>query len=247
MSGRQSGAAAGIVMLAFVLLAVGAFSALSAIFEYPDILRQPTDVVLLRFADGGPALVFVWFLFALSALSFVFVAVLVGRWTRERLGTPAPLATAFGVASAVLQAVGLMRWVFVVPLLAARYGDPSASEAERAAIVTVFGVIHQYGGVAIGESLGQLTLVVWTAGVGIALFRMRGFWRLLSIVPLATVPLWLLAETELLHTAVPSVAVIDTAPVAFMLWEAWLLVFALLLIVARSPNAAATAAAPRPA
>ena len=38
--------------LFFTLLACG--------FDYPDILRQPTDQVLARFAAGGSRLVLIW-------------------------------------------------------------------------------------------------------------------------------------------------------------------------------------------
>jgi hypothetical protein len=50
----------------------------------------------------------------------------------------------------------LWRWVFVVPGLARTHADPSADPAAKRAAEQTFELINQYGGVAIGEHLGQL-------------------------------------------------------------------------------------------
>ena len=55
------------------------------------------------------------------------------------------LATTFGVLAAVVQFLGLMRWPFLVPLLA-RSDDPAAG--------LVFEAFYRYLGVAVGEHLG---------------------------------------------------------------------------------------------
>jgi hypothetical protein len=38
----------------------GLYTLLARSFDYPDILRQPTDQVLERFSAGGSRLVLVW-------------------------------------------------------------------------------------------------------------------------------------------------------------------------------------------
>ena len=48
-------------------------------FSYPGILRQPTDVILTRFREGGSGLILLWWLFALGALAFIPIAVLSAR------------------------------------------------------------------------------------------------------------------------------------------------------------------------
>jgi hypothetical protein len=66
-----------------------------------------------------------------------------------------------GSLAALAQAIGLWRWVFVVPGLAHMHAAAGASpEAQRAAERT-FDLINQYGGVAIGEHLGQLLTVLF--------------------------------------------------------------------------------------
>ena len=45
-------------------------------FDYPDVLRRPTHEVLERFRAGGAALILIWWAFALSAVLFTALAVL---------------------------------------------------------------------------------------------------------------------------------------------------------------------------
>jgi hypothetical protein len=44
------------------------FLLLQRTFEYPDILRKPTDYVLRRFKEGGAPLCRLWYAFAFSAM-----------------------------------------------------------------------------------------------------------------------------------------------------------------------------------
>ncbi|MBX3578307.1 MAG: DUF4386 domain-containing protein [Rhizobiaceae bacterium] len=216
-------ALAGACLVAFLVLATVPYIYLVQTFQYDDILREPTGVILAAFNAGGTSLVLAWFAFALAAFFFTFVALALSRWLEAATGNAHRLATMFGVASGLLQAIGLARWVFVVPPLAAAHADPATSEASRAAIEAVFTAVHQYGGVAIGEDLGQLTLLVWTIGMAAAFLRMPGLWKVLGALPAITVPLWLIAQTELLHSANPSFTAYETAPFAFILWQGWLL------------------------
>lgn len=70
---------------------------------------------------------------------------------------PAQGAAMLGLASAVAQAIGLLRWVLVVPGLARSYADPSASDATRNAIILVFDAVHHFGGMV--WMLGQTELL----------------------------------------------------------------------------------------
>src|SRR5215216_5831054 len=50
------------------------FTLLTVTFEYPDILREPTDHILRQFDAGGSGLVAIWYGFMLTAVLFVPVA-----------------------------------------------------------------------------------------------------------------------------------------------------------------------------
>lgn len=239
-------ALAGATLLAFLVLATVPYMYLVQNFRYDDILREPVAAILQAFREGGTELVLAWFGFSLAAFSFVFVALALSRWLEAMTGDAHSRTTLFGVVSALFQTVGLARWVFVVPPLAAAHGDPATTDAGRSAIEAVFQAVHQYGGVAIGEHLGQLTLLIWTAGIALAFLRMPGLWKLLGVLPAITVPLWLVAQSEMLNAANPSIPAYEVAPIAFVLWQGWLLVLGLTLVATsfvRHRNAVSISAA----
>ena len=127
----------GISAIALAILFNVPFSVLGAIYDYPDILRRPAGEALSRFAEGGPALIFTWYGFALAALALAPLAIGLSI-TRERLAERPALVIGAAVAGALAgmtQAIGLLRWVFVIPGLARDYasGTPDAqAAAERA-------------------------------------------------------------------------------------------------------------------
>ncbi|HEY8572490.1 DUF4386 domain-containing protein [Phenylobacterium sp.] len=225
------GLLAGSALIAFLALTNAAYSALVTMFGYDDILRQPVGTVLERFQAGGPALILAWTGFAWSALVFVLAAVFTARAFAQRHGQLVWAATAAGAASGLIQAVGLFRWVFVVPTLASAY--PHAGEAERAAIDQTYNALNQYAGVALGEHLGQVLLILWSVGILAACWRTGGLLKWTSLIGMASVPLWILGQTELFATVLPSLPVLELTPFAFMLWMTWLLALAISLIVQR--------------
>ena len=141
-----------LIGLSAIALGIGfniPYAILAATYDYPQILRQPASVALSRFADGGASLVLTWYAFMLAALLLVPLAIALSisadriqRWPALALG-----AALAGALAGIAQAIGLARWIFVIPNLAA-----SRDEAAYHA----FDLLNAYGGVAIGEHLGQL-------------------------------------------------------------------------------------------
>jgi hypothetical protein len=132
-------------------------------------------VVLDLLAAGGNALIMTWHGFALSALALAPVAIALAL-TPERVGAKPSLAVGaaiMGALAGLAQAMGLWRWVFVIPGLARVHADASSSADARLAAERAFDILNQYGGVAIGEHLGQwltalfvlfLAMLQWTEG-----------------------------------------------------------------------------------
>lgn len=237
MKPNRYGAAAAFALIVFLLVSNIAYVGLINLFGYDDVLREPVDVVLARFQAGGPALILAWAGFAWSALIFIAAAVLVAKALKVEHGQTVWIATVAGAASGLVQAVGLLRWVFVVPPLAAAYAAPASTAADRAAIAQIYNALNQYGGVALGEHLGQLLLVAWSAGVLAACWRAGGLLRWTCIPGLACLPLWLIGQTELFATVVPATPVIEVTPMAFMIWMVWLLTLAIALAAPRPRGA----------
>lgn len=149
---------------ALVALAIGfnlPYARLAQTFDYPGILREPTATILAAFTAGGPALVATWYAFALAAILFVPVSV-AHAFARGRLRAMPELAASAALAGAlagILQAAGLLRWVTAVPALTGA-ADPEATLA----------AIHAWGGIGLGEHLGQL---LTAAHVGLVAAMLR--------------------------------------------------------------------------
>lgn len=127
------------------------YALLASVFDYPAILRSPANEVLARFAEAGPMLVLIWYGFVLAALALIPLSVALAI-TPQRIARRPALALGAAISGALagtLQAVGLARWVFVVPLLTDAQDATSASQHS-------FALLNAYGGVAIGEHLGQM-------------------------------------------------------------------------------------------
>jgi hypothetical protein len=202
------------------------FFVLQRRFDYPDILRSPTDEILRRFQAGGSSLRLLWYAFAFSALLFIPVPVLV-----HQLFAPAPwylaVGTVFGVIAGVVQVVGLLRWPFVVGGLAAAYSAPGVTADQRAAIGVVFDTIHRYGGVAIGEHLGYFFTALWTLILCIAIIATGIVSPILGwagIVPALAIVVGLFEETGFGPAGMINA-------IGYVLWSIWLVALGVLLLV----------------
>ncbi len=101
-----------------------------------------------------------------AALLFAPIAIGVATVTR-RSGHPSSAIAALGIAAGVTQAIGLSRWVYAVPGLAAGWADSAADPAMRKSIETTFLTLHQFAGVGIGEAIGQSLTAFWLIGVSL--------------------------------------------------------------------------------
>ena len=107
-----------LIGLLLIAGAVGVFipyTILTMTFEYPDILRQDAGVVLTKFHEGGSSLIFTWWAFAILGLPLLIAYILIGQKLEGRLGF-IKWVTTLGIISGIVQIIGLLRWVFVVPV-----------------------------------------------------------------------------------------------------------------------------------
>jgi hypothetical protein len=151
------------------------FSILASTYDYPDVLRRPAGEALDLFAAGGPSLILTWHAFALCALALAPMAIALSMTPRRVAETPALAigAAILGALSGLAQAIGLWRWVFVVPMLARVHAAPTASPEAKASAEAAFAVLNQYGGVAIGEHLGQWLLALFVLCLSLLQWRER--------------------------------------------------------------------------
>jgi hypothetical protein len=229
-AGRREARATALLFVVTALGFAGAFSVLSVIFEYPGILRQPTDHILRRFAEGGQGLIVTWYVLTLSAVLLVPAAILLHRFLTYGRTPWMPVATAFGVLAGVVQTLGLIRWVFLVPYLSDLYLNPASSSSTREAVRVVFQGFHRYVGAALGEHLGYMFVGSWVLLASLAMLRTRLFGPWVAYLGIASAAGILVG---LLEPAGFGMAVLITA-LGFVLFAIWLLAIAARLLFGRS-------------
>lgn len=230
MSQERTRQLTGILLILGAVLVNIPYTLLIMNFDYPDILRFPAGEILQRFAAGGPSLVWTWLAFAWVGLFILGGILLLPKAMDDK--TPAgKVALFFGATGAVVQIIGLLRWPFVVSILAQMFTSPLSTEATRAAAVVVFQAVNQYGGVVLGEHIGQLFTILWMVVLSLSLLAGKRFPRWFSITGLAAALVYALAQGDLLATAIPGFPVWGAAGLAgSLLWLAWLLILGILVL-----------------
>jgi hypothetical protein len=226
---------AGLLLILVPIAFTVCFTLLQMQFEYPDILRQPTADVLIKFQAGGTRLIAVWYALTLTAVLFIPVVVLLHHVLAAHEASVAlSVATVFGVVAGLTQTLGFLRWPFLVPHLAQSYLAPDASEAQRAAAALVFEAFHHYAGMAVGEHLGYLSTSIWTFLVALLMLRSPIFGRWLGLSGMA---LALGVATGLFEPAGWELAGTINA-ISYLAWALWLIVVGVILLVRRIEPAA---------
>ncbi|MFN0156489.1 MAG: DUF4386 domain-containing protein [Bacteroidota bacterium] len=231
MAHYQSRKLAGIIFIVVPILINIPYGMLIAGFQYPDILRQPAGEILAKFHEGGSGLILTWWAFGFIGIPLIYPVIGLHSLLQQE-DTPYLLTgTACGVISLVAQFVGLLRWTFVVPSLAEVYVNPASSQATRDAAVIAFQTIHQYGGVVIGEHIGQLFTVVWMFLVGAAMMKSPAFRPWLGWFGIISGAIYLLAQLELFATVIPGIPVITIARLlGSILWLMWMVLIGIAML-----------------
>jgi hypothetical protein len=222
----------GLLLIAMPIAFNTSFALLGVSFDYPDILRRPTAEVLTRFREGGSALILLWWSFALSALLFAPLAVLLSRSIDHADATLLAVATTAGVLASVVQFLGLVRWPFLVPYLARTAAEPDASEARREAIDVVFQSFNRYLGVGVGEHLGYLLTGGWSVLAGAALRQTAEVPSWLGVAGIVIGAVLMLCSLEFVGGFEPAGWKLagDVVPFAYIAWSLWLIAMGVALI-----------------
>ncbi len=213
----------GILLITGAIALLIPYAILTIIFEYPVILRQDTGIILTKFQKGGSLLIFTWFAFAITGIPLIPAYIMIG----QKYETEAPLvrmATTIGVIGLIVQIVGLLRWTFVVPVLADAFTH-ATDEATRAAAVVSFKTIHQFAGVILGEHLGQLFTIAWTVMMSFSFAKLKLMPKWVNWLGITSSFIYLLAQAELFATVIPGFPVWDMAGfIGSTLWLIWVII-----------------------
>jgi hypothetical protein len=220
----------GVLLVAGALAFAVAASTLSSTFDWPDILREPADVVLPEFAAGGTSLVWTWFATAWTYAILIVPILLLPSTLGRRSDPVLRVATYLGAASVVLSLIGFLRWVFVVPPLADAYVNGDATT--RAAAGAAWTAQHQFGGALLGEHLGQLLAIAWSFGLSVVILRTRVLPRWVGIAGYVASALYLTNQGDILATAVPGFPVWDLGGlIGSTAWGLWVAALGIVVLV----------------
>jgi len=226
------------------LLAVGAVafgaaaSVLSSTFDWPDILREPASVVLPEYAAGGTSLTWTWFAVAWTYGVLLAPILLLPSVLGRRDDPVLRAATFAGATSVVLSVAGFLRWVFVVPSLAADY--VAGDDTTKAAVAAAWTAQHQYGGALLGEHLGELLVIAWSVTLSLVILRSRCLPAWLGWTGLVVSALYFLNQGDIMSTAIPSFPVWDLAgALGSTGWGLWVAALGVTLLLRRPTTASA--------
>jgi Domain of unknown function (DUF4386) len=193
---------------------------------------MPTHEVLERFRAGGAGLVLIWWGFALSAVLFAVLAVLLAIAVDDADRKVVVLGVVFGVLASLVQFLGLIRWPFLVPYLAQVAAESGPASPRGEAVDIVFQAFNRYLGVAVGEHLGYAFTGIWSILVGAALLDSTVVADWLGAVGVVLGPLFLLCSLEFVGRPEDSgwkLAEVLT-PITYIAWSMWLLAVGIALL-----------------
>jgi hypothetical protein len=167
----------------------------------------------------------IWWGFALSAILFAPLAVLVGTQLGDADRSVVALSVVIGVLASLVQFLGLIRWPFLVPYLA-READGAAPDSARGEVIdVVFQSFHRYLGVGVGEYLGYTLTGAWSILTGVALIQSDAVPGWLGVIGVVIGPLFLLSSFEFVGRFEPAGWKLagQLTPIAYILWSLWLI------------------------
>lgn len=166
---------AAVLLLAQFAFMWSAFFVLAPSIDWPASLDLPAARMLPLLLEEFIAVFTGYSFYLLHALILIpLAAVLPGALG---MGPVAGwLTLSLGVLAGAAKALGIVRWLFLMPALATAWVAPDVSEATRAAISVTFDAFNAYVG-GVGELLGVgLFAGSWTVVLSVVLLRHGARW-----------------------------------------------------------------------
>ncbi len=146
---------------------------LGSAINWPASLDEPASVNLPLILEQYAAVMSGYGIYLIYSLLFWPVAYVTGRVIVGD-DTQNPLfqvANGFAALSAIARSLGIVRWLFAMPVLAQLYTSASATPESQATISVVYEMLNAYAG-GVGELLGvSLFAVIWLTLISILIIR----------------------------------------------------------------------------
>lgn len=164
---------AAIFLIIEFLLIFAPLIILGAAINWPASLDEPASVNLPLILEQYIAMMTGYSIYLVYSLLFWPMAYLTGRAIviGDTENTLFRVASGFAALSALARALGIVRWLFAMPVLARLYTNPTVSENFRESISMVYEMLNAYAG-GIGELLGvSLFASIWLVLISLLLIR----------------------------------------------------------------------------
>ena len=207
---------------------------LGAAIGWPVSLDEPASVNLPLMVSERPLVLLGYGIYLVYSVLFWPVSHLtaqaVSRGAEGEATGLARLASGFGLGSAVLRVLGIVRWLVPMQLLADLWVAPGTGEETKETLSLLYETLNAYAG-SVGELLGVgLFAALWAGLVTAAIFRTGALPRALGVFGVVTTVLLALPLLEIVMDTGPLVTV---SGVAFSLW---LTTMGVMLIAGTRPN-----------
>ena len=146
---------------------------LGAAINWPASLDEPASVNLPLILEQYMAMMTGYAIYLVYSLLFWPMAYLTGRAIviEDTSNTLFRVASGFAALSALARALGIVRWLFAMPVLARLYTNPAVTENFKESISMVYEMLNAYAG-GIGELLGvSLFASIWLVLICMLLIR----------------------------------------------------------------------------
>jgi hypothetical protein len=144
---RQPGLAgitAAVLLIQFALM-LTAFIVLSSAIDWPASLDLPASEALPRVAENATAVAWGYGAYFTCSLLLVVLGALVRRAIGAQ-GAAGDLIVALAAAAGLAKVLGLSRWLFLMPGLAASYVAPGATAETQAITAQLYDAFNAYAG-----------------------------------------------------------------------------------------------------
>jgi hypothetical protein len=214
----------GVFLIGGALAFMGVFAFLAARFNYPQVLDGSPDQVLPSLLATGMTGRAVWAIYGFLPLIWIPAGVGAFHALRGVREGSMRVAMLFAVVAAISMILGLLRWPSIHWTLAEAYAN--GSDAERAAISSVFSGLNSFLGNYVGEFLGEMSFSVFFLLSGIAMLtRGARFPRWIGYLGIFTAAVGMIGMFRNVTGVVAPVAAVNN-----YLLPLWMIIFGVALI-----------------
>lgn len=167
-------------ILAEVITVTTPFFILGKYFDFPNILRKPAAEGLALFQQNQSIIIPAYYIFMVSGLLYLPLT----YWLKHILHSEngkikRSIFGALGISTAVFQAIGFSRWVFVIPFLANQFIQHPENQSS---IALIYEILNRYAGMTIGEHLGFIAMGFWTIALSSMVYERTNFPNWFSVL-----------------------------------------------------------------